>query len=162
MDPKTQVEAARHSVLAVARPDLTTLEVAGEDRVSWLNGMLTCDLLKRAPGEAPYGLAVARSGRELADAVAIVEGSLAGVPGSSDAGGAGEGRTTRSPITSSTIVVMEDVELAQKPGEWVTWALHGPGSADVLTAADEDEGRTRGPAGRDGPRRRHRPGAGEG
>src|SRR5262249_33809464 len=49
MDARAQVEAARRAVLAVptAPPDLATLVVTGKDRVSWLNGLVTCDLAKR-------------------------------------------------------------------------------------------------------------------
>jgi hypothetical protein len=132
MDPKTQALAARRSLLAVARPDLTTLEVSGEDRVSWLNGMLTCDLVKRGPSQAPYGLAVARSGRVLADAVILLDGSPP------DA--ASLALVVPATVTASLTehlqhyLVMEDVELMPKPDEYVAWALHGPRAAEVLMA----------------------------
>jgi hypothetical protein len=133
MDLKTQIEAARRSVLAVPRPDLATLEVSGADRISWLNGLLTCDLVKRAPGQALYGLVVARSGRVLSDAVVVLDGSE---PGEA---------IVRLVVPSSAVaellehlrhyLVMEDVELTHHADASVAWALHGPRSIYVLAAA---------------------------
>ena len=45
-DVAEQVRAARESVLVVPHPDLATLVVTGGDRETWLNGLLTCDVLK--------------------------------------------------------------------------------------------------------------------
>jgi folate-binding protein YgfZ len=130
MDPKTQVEAARGAVLALARPDRVTLVVTGQDRLSWLNGLLTCDLVKRAPGDAAYGLAVARSGRVLADATVVVDDSgarvLAAVPG-------GVASALRTHLEH--YLVMEDAEMAPGVDAYEAWALHGPRSAEVLEAA---------------------------
>src|SRR5579872_7103371 len=84
MDAKTQVEAAKAGALAVPRPELITLAITGKDRVSWLNGMVTCDLVKRAAGAAVYGLLVARSGKVMADVVVVIDDAaerlLAAVP----------------------------------------------------------------------------------
>ena len=55
------------------RPDLGVLVVTGKDRVSWLNGLLTADLVKRPAGAAVYGLFVARSGKVMADAMAVLD-----------------------------------------------------------------------------------------
>jgi folate-binding protein YgfZ len=141
MDSKTQVDAARSSVLAVPRSDLTTVEVSGEDRLSWLNGLLTCDLVKRAPGRAPYGLVVARSGRVLSDAVVVVEG-----PPADD-----ERVVLVVPLVAvgdllkhlQHYLVMEDATLTPEPEAYVAWTLHGPRSADALAAAMK-AGRARG------------------
>jgi folate-binding protein YgfZ len=73
MNARTQVEAAHNAVLAVPRLETLALTVTGRDRLSWLNGLVTCDLAKRREGEAVYGLVVARNGRVLADAVVLVD-----------------------------------------------------------------------------------------
>ena len=58
----------RRAVLAVRAAELATLVVTGKDRVSWLNGLVTCDLVKRAAGRrASTGSSCARNGRVLAD-----------------------------------------------------------------------------------------------
>ena len=51
--------------------------VTGKDRVSWLNGLVTCDLVKWPAGEARYGLVVSRSGRVLADPILVAESDRA-------------------------------------------------------------------------------------
>src|SRR5438477_6461613 len=68
MESGPQIEAARSSVLAVPGRERAALSIAGHDRVTWLNGLVTCDLVKKEPGEGRYGLFVGRNGRVLADA----------------------------------------------------------------------------------------------
>ena len=53
--------------------DLAVLVVTGKDRITWLNGLLTCDLAKRASGAAVYGLVVERKGQRAADVVVVVD-----------------------------------------------------------------------------------------
>jgi folate-binding protein YgfZ len=130
METKIQVEAAHRAVLAISHPDLATLVVTGRDRVSWVNGLLTCDLVKRAPGHAVYGLAVARNGRVLSDATVVVDDAsasvLVAVP-----------HAVASPLRVHLehYLVMEDAEMASRTDSFAVWALHGPGSAAVLDAA---------------------------
>jgi folate-binding protein YgfZ len=51
--------------------DRTGIVLRGKDRVTWLNGLVTCDLAKRGPSEAAYGLIVEKKGRIMADFYAI-------------------------------------------------------------------------------------------
>jgi tRNA-modifying protein YgfZ len=126
--PAQQVEAAKLAVLAVPEPDLATLVVTGKDRVPWLNGLLTCDLVKRAEGVAVYGLAVGRNGRVLADLVVVfdeaAERLLVALP-----------RAVVDVLRAHLdhYLVMEDAELSV--GSFEAWSLHGPGSTDALAAA---------------------------
>lgn len=128
MDVKDQVAAARHGVLALPERDRATFVVTGGDRVSWLNGLVTCDLLKRREGHATYGLFVARSGRILADAL-IADG----------------GEKVFVSVPSSAVdalrrhldhyLVMEDAHVAARTDAFSVVSLHGPRSGDVLAAA---------------------------
>jgi glycine cleavage system aminomethyltransferase T len=68
-----QFRAASEAAVAVAAPELAVLVVTGGDRVSWLNGLVTCDLAKARVGDVVYGLAVAKSGRVIADLFAVIE-----------------------------------------------------------------------------------------
>jgi folate-binding protein YgfZ len=128
MEAKAQVEAARRAVLAVRAEGLATLVVTGKDRVSWLNGLVTCDLVKRPEGEARYGLVVARNGRVIADVTVVVEDArvLVVVPGA---------------VISALVahfehyLVMEDAEIAPRTDAFEPWMLHGPRAVDVLAAA---------------------------
>jgi folate-binding protein YgfZ len=130
MDPRTQVDAARRSVLALRHADLATLVVTGSDRLSWLNGMLTCDLAKRTPGDAVYGLAVARNGRVLSDAMVVVDDAAATVFVAVPQEAA---PTLRAHLDH--YLVMEDAEIGPVTEAFEAWALHGPRAADVLAAA---------------------------
>jgi folate-binding protein YgfZ len=127
---RAQVELARCAVLAVPRTDGATLVVGGKDRLSWLNGLVTCDLVKRATGEAVYGLAVARSGRVISDATVVVDESgsrlLVVLP-------AGPSARLREHLDHH--LVMEDVELSLSTDAFDAWDLHGPRSAGVLEEA---------------------------
>jgi folate-binding protein YgfZ len=130
MDARSQVSAAREGVLAVPQVDVATLVVTGKDRVSWLNGMLTCDLARRDPGTAVYGLAVARNGRVMADATVVFDDPgqrlILAVP-----------RTIAPELRAHLdhYLVMEDAEVAGDVDGFEVWALHGPRSADALDAA---------------------------
>jgi len=124
MNARTQVEAARSAVLAVPRAATAVLTVTGRDRLSWLNGLVTCDLVKTRAGEGSYGLVVARNGRVLADAVVLVEEQrlLLAVPG----------------FVVSTLrqhfdhyLVMEDAQVEPEANAFDVWALHGPRSGEV-------------------------------
>jgi folate-binding protein YgfZ len=129
MDTKSQVEAARHAVLALPHEDLATLVVTGGDRLSWLNALLTCDLVKRAPGHASYGLAVGRNGRVLSDATVVVddpaERVLVAVP---------QAVVSALRVHLDHYLVMEDAEMAPSTDGFEAWAFHGPRAADVLRA----------------------------
>jgi folate-binding protein YgfZ len=124
------VRAARESVLAVQMTDLTGVFVNGNDRTSWLNGLVTCDLAKLAPGAAAYGLVLEKKGRIQTDFFAIhargaeAPATLAlAVP-----------RELQGHIleTLDHYLIMEDAELVA--ADLVVWRLVGPRAS---AAADE-------------------------
>jgi len=125
-----QVEAAKSGVLAVSEGDLATLVVTGADRVTWLNGLLTCDLTKRPAGAAVYGLAVGRNGRVLADCVSVFDEAasrlLVAVPRAVV-------ETLRTHLDH--YLVMEDAEMAAATDGFEAWSLHGPRWSAALEAA---------------------------
>jgi tRNA-modifying protein YgfZ len=120
-----QVRAARSAVLAVPDPDLVAMQVTGADRVSWLNGLLTCDLATAKTGDAVYGLAVAQKGRILTDLIVLLEPERTIV------------LVRRSAAASlaeafERHLMMEDAELTPAFDDFSVVALHGPRSAAVL------------------------------
>jgi len=129
MDPKAQVQAAKETALAVQHADLAVLEVTGKDRISWLNGLLTCDVAKRAPGSAVYGLVVERKGHVLSDLVAVVDEP-------------GERVLLVVPVFTveslrahlDHYLVMEDAEVVHATG-YEAWSVHGPRAEKALEAA---------------------------
>jgi folate-binding protein YgfZ len=116
--------------LALPQADLETLVVTGNDRLSWLNGLLTCDLVKSGPQDAVYGLAVARNGRVISDVLVVVDDVakrvLMAVPRD-----AAEGLRAHL----DHYLVMEDAEVVAGNGAFASWAVHGPDSPVVLNAA---------------------------
>jgi hypothetical protein len=62
-----QRRAAEAGALVLPRPDLGAFLVTGRDRLSWLNGLVTCELASRKPGDGVYGLAVGKTGKILAE-----------------------------------------------------------------------------------------------
>jgi folate-binding protein YgfZ len=128
--PEQQVEAARRAILAVASPELATLTVTGKDRVSWLNGLVTCDLAgwgEGPTGEARYGLVVSRSGRVLADPILVADGDRVVA-------------VVVAPLVDRLrehldhYLVMEDAEVASGSA-FEVWMVHGPSAASELTSS---------------------------
>jgi tRNA-modifying protein YgfZ len=121
-----QVEWAKTSALVVAAPERCVLEVTGGDRLSWLNGLLTCELLSRKEGDAVHGLAVAQKGKIVSDVIVVVlaEKALLIVQ-----------RSATPTIVASFEhhLMMEDAELRCVESE-VSF-VHGPKAPEVLAAA---------------------------
>ncbi|HEU4536314.1 MAG TPA: glycine cleavage T C-terminal barrel domain-containing protein [Polyangiaceae bacterium] len=120
--------ASGAGVWAFAAPWLGSLVIAGADRVSWLNGLSTCEVAPlQAPHRGAYGLATSKVGRILSDLI-IVSGPdrlYVAVP-----------RDREAPLAEAfeRYLVMEDAELSPA-GDRLAWLLlHGPGAADL--AAD--------------------------
>lgn len=93
---------------------LGTIRVTGKDRLTWLNGLVTCDLAPRKPGDAVYGLAVGKTGKILDEVFVLVgeEDLLVGV----DSAHAAE-----LVATLDRYLVMEDAEIAVADG--FSWLL---------------------------------------
>jgi folate-binding protein YgfZ len=126
-----QVAWARDSALVVAAGERCVLEVTGSERLSWLNGLLTCDLTTARPGAAVHGLAVAQKGKIVTDVVVVVDETRALLVVE---------RATVDTLVSSFEhhLMMEDAELA-RAGHDVLF-VHGPRSGEVLDAVRREGG----------------------
>ena len=121
-----QREWARTSVLALTETDRCVLEVTGADRLSWLNGLLTCQLVGRHDGEAVYGLAVAQKGKIVSDVVVVLAGERAWL--------VVQKRTVETLVASfEHHLMMEDAELHRV--DHVVWSAHGPKAQRLLEVA---------------------------
>lgn len=98
----------------IRKTTLGTIRVTGKDRLTWLNGLLTCDLAPRKPGDAVYGLAVGKTGKILDEVMVLVqkEDLLVGVESAHAAELVG---------TLDRYLVMEDAEIAVADG--FSWLL---------------------------------------
>lgn len=112
--------------LASVAVDRATLVIEGSDRLVWLNGLVTCDLKKLAPGVGAYGLVVAKNGRIQAD-IAVVQTDdrlLLSVP---------ESRVEKLLAMFDTYLVMEDAEVSASTDlAWIR--VVGPGAGELAAA----------------------------
>src|ERR1700723_806850 len=120
------LERATASALVIPAPELATFVVTGKDRLTWLNGLITCDLLPLKEGDAAYGLFVEKKGRILADAIVLLDPTrlLLAVPRSIAA-------DQRALLERH--LIMEDAELGE--GAFEVEIVHGPRSGEVLASA---------------------------
>ena len=123
--------ATRRAAGLFSLPERGIVEVAGEDRVRWLDGMLSNDVTKLAPGPERSGcraLALTRKGQILADlrvwlrpAALWLETDAAAIRGLLEHLG--------------KLVVADDVRLAPVGPEIALFALEGPAAQGVLERA---------------------------
>jgi len=115
-------------VLVVLQPGRGTLAVTGTEAKSWLNGLVTCDVLKVEPGRAAFGLVLNKQGKIQSEVeiVESAEGLLVGV-----SPGAGE----RLVASLDKFLVMEDAELSDVSTDYLWADFHGLGAAALAEAA---------------------------
>ena len=121
------MRAARESVLLVAEPDLALVVVTGDDRATWLNGLVTCDVAKLSDGACAYGLAVTQKGRILTDLFVLKRGDAPG--GSIDVVLPSRVRDAVMDALGKYLV-MEDAEMARDDSRRV-WFAHGPKATEL-------------------------------
>ncbi|NUP06651.1 MAG: folate-binding protein YgfZ [Polyangiaceae bacterium] len=126
-DIEADLDAVQNGALLRALP-LRTLIVRGPDRQAWLNGLVTCELAKARPGDAMYGLVVAKNGKIQSEIYVLLgeEDMVVGL------------RTEKAAEITETLdrhLVMEDVELElQEEGpRW--FAAFGPNAGKAVEAA---------------------------
>jgi folate-binding protein YgfZ len=105
--------------LVVVEADRGVLSVTGPERVSWLNGVVTCDVSIVGPERAGFGLLLSKQGKIQTDFYVLGDSErllLAVAPGTAAAVQAELDR----------MLVMEDVELSDRSGELAVLSLHGP------------------------------------
>lgn len=121
-------QAARSGALLVQEPDRRVVSVTGADRVTWLNGVVTCDVAALGAGQAGFGLLLSKLGKIQTDFYVLASDAallLACAPGTLDVASADLER----------MLVMEDAELLRPATEQTCFALHGPRSAELADAA---------------------------
>ena len=119
--------AASSAALVHPRPDLAALIVTGKDRQSWLNGLVTCELAGRKPGEGVYGLTVGKTGKIAAEIAALLAAEHLVLVLPRD-----RVEALRSHLERH--LIMEDAELAAAEGRAV-FAAHGPRARELVAFA---------------------------
>jgi folate-binding Fe-S cluster repair protein YgfZ len=123
-------QAIARGALVRAMPSLGTLVVTGDDRQSWLAGMVTADLAPLRAGQGAYALAVNKNGRIQAELWVALDAAqiLIGVE-------AEQLEPLREHMDK--YLIMEDAEIAPADAKQSWWLAHGPSAEAVVRVARE-------------------------
>ena len=124
----TEVAALRAGAGARRAPELFTLRLVGPDRTRYLNGMVSNDVARLAPGEALYAVKATNKGK--------VEGLLR-VRATEDAYLVDVLEVAASAVAGALVklLIMDDVVLTDDTDHREVVAVHGPRAAACLSAA---------------------------
>ncbi len=128
-------EGPPEPVLVVLQPSRGTLSVVGTEAKTWLNGLVSCDVLNVSAGQGAFGLVLNKQGKiqSEVEVVATADGLLLGVsPGVSE----------KLTAALDKFLVMEDAELSNVSASYVWADFHGTGAATLATSAAEACGGT--------------------
>jgi tRNA-modifying protein YgfZ len=126
----TASEAARTGALICPQPGRGCLEATGPDRATWLNGIVTADVLKVAPGTGCWALALTKQGKILSDLAIVASADALFV--STSPGTAADLRAH-----FDRMLVMEDAEIADRSDSLASLDLHGPEAPRLARIAAE-------------------------
>jgi folate-binding protein YgfZ len=135
MDGATATLFRDKTTILQGAPELGTIEATGSDVRSWLNGMVTCDLVPKKVGEGAFGLCVGKTGKILAEVyIALLEEERFSI---------GVRRTALPALMEhfDKHLVMEDVALADSSDNCVWSFLHGAPAITYATTVVQLGGR---------------------
>ena len=127
------VNAFRGGALLVARSDLSTLEVVGPDRTSWLQAVLTNDLAPVSQGRGVYALSLNKKGKIVADLVVAACGETLLLSVHDTVAQEALDHLDR-------LLVMEDAEVRRRPEPLSAVHVVGPAAPSLLQAARRSDG----------------------
>jgi folate-binding protein YgfZ len=130
---RTPALASSSSVLVVPAEGRAAIKATGKDAVSWLNGLVTCDLAKRAAGDAAYGLLVEKKGRIRVD-LFIVPDLSSNAPSPSFALFVPAAKRDEVMALLDHHLIMEDVELAAV--DLALFLAHGPKAGELAALTE--------------------------
>ncbi len=124
-DPVAEHRAMREAVGLVDRSLIGKVEVAGRDRVSFLQGMLTNDLKALAPGQGSPAAFLDANGkvRALLNVLVLEDGILLELP---------PGMTEKTLQALDKYLISEKVSFTDVTEAFALFAVHGPQAAAVL------------------------------
>jgi len=124
--------AAREGALVVAQA-LATLVVTGSDRVSWLNGLVTCDLKPLGPGLGAWGLMLTKQGKIVSDLNVVASGDALFL-------GVQERPAAALFEILNEFLIMEDAEIGAPRSDFAWLTLHGPHAVALAREITPAEG----------------------
>ncbi len=129
-DPAKGALAARAGAGLVDLSHRGRLAVTGPDRAGWLQGMVTADVKKLAPGQGAYACVVSPKGKLVATARVLARPDALWLD------------VEEAPVEAALEhlrrhLVMEDCEIAERSGETAMLGLHGPRARELLPGLAE-------------------------
>ena len=131
VDISAHLAALQEGVLVRAEHQLATIVVTGDDRQSWLAGMLTADLSGAEVGAARYALSVNKAGRIQAELWVLFDETQILLAVRAD---------LVAPLLAhlDRFLIMEDAEVVAAPRPYNWWLAHGPHAAAVASRAEQE------------------------
>ncbi|MGE0361757.1 MAG: folate-binding protein YgfZ [Vicinamibacterales bacterium] len=126
MSDASSHHALTTAAVVVVRADRGVIRATGADRASWLQGLLTNDVVALAPGQGCYSAWLTPQGRMITDAIVLAEGDAVSldVPGA-----IGDDLYRRL----DAAIFAEDVLLTDEGGVWASLGVHGPHAAHIVS-----------------------------
>jgi folate-binding protein YgfZ len=122
--------AMTESITMTPMANLTLVEVTGDDRATWLEGLITQSVTELEPGQSRYGCVINLKGRVLTDFQVgnVGDRLLIGLP-----------RDRASTVIEHLEgrLITEDAELADRSAEVAVMTIQGPGSAALVGLASD-------------------------
>jgi folate-binding protein YgfZ len=125
----------RETAGAVRRTDRGVLSVGGADRATWLQGLVTSDVLALAPGRRCYAAYLTPQGRMITDmhVVALADRLLLDVPAA-----------LAAPLAArlDELIFAEDTQVIDESSSLDVWGVYGPAAERAVrqaTAAPLDD-----------------------
>ncbi len=119
-----EYQALRERCGLLDRSDVARLELMGEDRQRFLNGLVTCDVKALSPGEGQYGFFTDRVGKILADVLVLALEDRLWLELPATAGG-----SIRSHLEK--YIIADRVEV-KSLDDLAVWSVAGPLARDLL------------------------------
>jgi folate-binding protein YgfZ len=119
-------QAARSGAVLAPAADLGTLSLTGPDGLTWLQGIVTCDVSDAAPGTGRWGLVLTRQGKILTDVLVVAGDGVVhlGLP---------RAALNRTLEYLQSFLIMEDADLSDDSARYAWLSLHGPRAAELAT-----------------------------
>jgi folate-binding protein YgfZ len=127
-DPREELAALRSGCGVYDLGFRAKISLTGEDRVRWLNGMVTNNIRDLAPGHGVYAFLLNPQGRILGDLFAYNRGESIAVDTDLN-------QADKILATFDHYIIMDDVEVKNLSEDLTALGIGGPRSAETLKAA---------------------------
>ena len=128
VDPRQELAVLRSGCGVYDLGFRAKISLTGEDRVRWLNGMVTNNIRDLAPGRGAYAFLLNPQGHILGDLYAYNRGDSITVD-------TDRNQTEKILATFDHYIIMDDVEVKNLSEELTALGIGGPRGRDVLRAA---------------------------